>query len=74
MKHTQKVLSVRLVPKEPSENLFPSVASMASWNVCNGPSGMENISMPRQSKAPPMRMIPWMASAQMTAFRPPIIE
>ena len=58
----------------PNENLLPIGEFAASSKVCIGPSGIDNIRMPKHSTAPPIRIIPCMASAQMTAFSPPIIE
>ena len=74
MRHTQKVDVVRSLVNAPNENLLPIGELAASSNVCMGPSGIEHIKMTRQSTAPPISMMPCMASAQMTAFSPPIIE
>ena len=74
MRHTQNVDVVRSDVKAPSENLLPMGLFAASSKVCIGPSGIENIRMARHSTAPPINIIPCMASAQMTAFKPPIIE
>ena len=74
MRHTQNVEVVRSLVNAPNENLLPSGLFAASSKVCIGPSGIENMRMARHSTAPPINIIPCMASAQMTAFKPPIIE
>ena len=74
MRHTQKVDVVRSLVNAPNENLLPMGLLAASSKVCMGPSGIENIRIPKHSTAPPINIMPCMASAQITAFKPPIIE
>ena len=74
MRQTQNVDVVKSDVNAPNENLLPSGLLIANSKVCIGPSGMENIRMARHSTAPPINIIPCMASAQITAFKPPIIE
>ncbi len=64
MRTTQKVDSERLALKLPKLNLLLAAAIS---KTCDGPSGIEKVKIAALIKAPTIRIIPWMASVQITA-------